>query len=68
MERFVIIVNSWKHSILDVAAALDQPLKIVNFEFIKVNKRGQKCLEFGVLWKVNHKSSNQGKRLPGIRK
>ena len=26
MERFVIIVNGWKHSVLDVAAVLDQPL------------------------------------------
>ena len=37
LERFVIIVNGWKpltiitkHSILDVAAALDPPLNIVN--------------------------------------
>ena len=38
MERFVIIVNGWKpltiitkHSILDVAAALDPPLETVNY-------------------------------------
>ena len=37
MERFVIIVNGWKpltiitkRSILDVAAALDPPLKVVD--------------------------------------
>ena len=28
MERFVIIVNGWKHSILDVVAALDPPLRL----------------------------------------
>ena len=28
MKRSMIIVNGWKHSILDVAAALDPPLNI----------------------------------------
>ena len=29
MERFVILVNGWKPFILDGAAALDPPLKIL---------------------------------------
>ena len=46
MERFVIIVNSWKsltiiikRSILDVAAALDSPLdRILNMFLIMITK------------------------------
>ena len=30
MERFVIIVNGWKRSILDVAAVLDPPLDSIH--------------------------------------
>ena len=44
MERFVIIVNGWKlltiitkHSILDVAAALDPPLSALLFYFSNIN-------------------------------
>ena len=60
MERFVTIVNGWKqltnitkHSILDVAAALDPPLKtlfygqIISFSLESATKKTFK-------WWVNH--------------
>ena len=37
MECFVIIVNGWKHSILDVVAALDPPLSLRIYKILKMN-------------------------------
>ena len=74
MERFVIIVNSFqpltittKRSILDVAAALDLPLRLYsiyyhffNFPLNLAKKRGFKNIKLSFLWR-NHIHSTENK-------